>query len=278
MKHSSNSRVLCFLVIWLAFIEQFQVDFNYPAAFADAEVPTLTSKNDLPVLMPLDIFSDVILLAENSNQTTDDDYLMPKTVYIGVDSIAAPEEIPETAVLPEETGSADDAGEPAGATENKQSAGSAQQARVDESSEDINKPAIVVNQGDSMNIDSQNEWGWTRLMSAAIEGDLQKVNTLLEQGANPDIVGGDGRSPLMAASWNKHNAVVEALINAQADVNLKNRDGWTALSFAAWNGDSVIVKSLLGVSANKFIKTADGFTPLQLASQKGHLELAELLK
>ena len=146
------------------------------------------------------------------------------------------------------------------------------------SAEDIKKPAVVVNINDSLQIDSRNEWGWTKIMSAAIEGNLERVNELLALGANPNIAGEDGRSPLMAASWNKHYEVVESLVNAGADVNLINRDGWTALSFASWNGDVVIVRSLLRFAANKFIKTADGFTPLQLAEQKGHQEIVELLK
>ena len=148
----------------------------------------------------------------------------------------------------------------------------------DDKDQALKKPAVVVNIDENLTIDSRNEWGWTKLMSAAIEGNLQRVNELLQQGANPDIAGEDGRSPLMAASWNKHYEIVDSLINARADVNLSNRDGWTALSFAAWNGDVVIVKNLLRVAANKFKKTADGFTPLQLAEQKGHQEIVELLQ
>ena len=79
---------------------------------------------------------------------------------------------------------------------------------------DGKQPAIVVNLARDLQIDSQNEWGWTKLMSAAIEGDLNKVNELLGQGADPDIAGDDGRSPLMAASWNKHYEVVDSLITA----------------------------------------------------------------
>ena len=154
----------------------------------------------------------------------------------------------------------------------------AEQTETQQNAEDGKQPAIVVNLTRDLQIDSRNEWGWTKLMSAAIEGDLTKVSELLELGANPDIAGDDGRSPLMAASWNKHYEVVDSLITAGADVNLRNRDGWTALSFAAWNGDVVIVKSLLGVSANRNIKTADGYTPLQLAEQKGHQEIVELLQ
>ena len=154
----------------------------------------------------------------------------------------------------------------------------ADEADDTDSAQDIKKPAVVVNINNGTQIDARNEWGWTKLMSAAIEGNQQMVDELLARGANADIAGEDGRSPLMAASWNKHHQIVESLINAGADVNLINRDGWTALSFAAWNGDLEIVRSLLRFAANKYIKTADGFTPLQLAEQKGHLEIVALLK
>lgn len=152
------------------------------------------------------------------------------------------------------------------------------QPKLDERIEETGKPAVVLNTENALQINKQNEWGWTKLMTAAIEGDLEKTNELLSQGADPDIVGNDGRSPLMAASWNRHHAVVEALLRAGADVNLRNRDGWTALSFAAWNGEIEIVNSLLRVSADKSAETVDGFTALQLAQQKGHREIIALLE
>ena len=409
MKLKSKIVTVCFSFFSLTVFERFHTGMNYPLVYADDTVDSSTEVEKIE--------SDAVT-SEDSNQAPVDDYMIPKTVYVGVDSIAAPEELPDTAALPEptepaeviveelstessltaqtskpivETENNDTASvksteilapadgtelpeknnesadpqtavvsaadksakttEPAAVvktektekaavvkapklksinsvakritlfesidlsseldvpsglpeeinqdsdidedlssisaavdeTENKtdeitEQLNSDEQLIVDEKADEIMKPAVVVNIDDNLQIDSQNEWGWTKLMGAAIEGDIEKVSELLNKGANPNIAGEDGRSPLMAASWNKHYEVVEALIIAGADVNLINRDGWTALSFAAWNGDEVIVNSLLRVAANKFIKTADGFTPLQLAQQKGHREIVELLQ
>lgn len=392
MKIASSTILLCATLICLALPDRFQIEAGYSDALAEGEMAALVLDKSLSLPVAMDINSgepayldsEIILIADNradntntfrdsdsnavpggpSSEEPDDDYLTPKTVYIGVDSIVAPDVFPETAALPQSTDASDisideqvaaptvapevyseqtaeseisdlttdsqtdevmpassqtavvirkpesltsnesfesqiELDVPSGLPEdittdevqsntlNSENPGSddvdrsgeiVEQAYAEENPGNTNKPAIIINKNDSTQINRQNKWGWTRLMSAAIEGDLDKVNKLLEQGADPDIVGKDGRSPLMAASWNKHNDVVEALINARADVNLINRDGWTALSFAAWNGDAQTVKNLLLASANKFLRTADGFTPLQLARQKGHQEIIELLK
>ena len=190
------------------------------------------------------------------------------TVYNGVDSITSP--IPTSKPVPpsknQKKGSKPSANSTSGNTDVEPLKSPEVQPAVDQS-------AII----DNSQINKANQWGWTKLMFATVEGDLQTVKSLLASGANPDISDEDGRSPLMAASLNKHTAIAKALIGAKANVNLINRDGWTALCFAAWNGDGIITNTLLQAGADKDIKTVDGFSAKQLAKQKGHQIIVEIL-
>lgn len=135
--------------------------------------------------------------------------------------------------------------------------------------------AMIVRGAD---INSRDRWGWTALLNAAIKGNLEMVNFLLERGADPDIAGKDGRAPIIAASWNGYPAIVASLINAGADVNIANRDGWTALSCAAWNGDIATTRLLLSAAADKTIQTYERQSAVQLAMERGHQNVISLLQ
>lgn len=59
---------------------------------------------------------------------------------------------------------------------------------------------------------------------------FDSVQRLLDQGANPNFLGPDDRSPLHQAVWNDNLALAELLLRYGADVNLKNkRHGWSPL-------------------------------------------------
>ena len=55
-------------------------------------------------------------------------------------------------------------------------------------------------------------------------------------------------------------------------------DGLTALHHAASGGHTTIVRLLLAHNANLHAETVDGKNPLQLATQRGHKDVATLLK
>jgi ankyrin repeat protein len=77
--------------------------------------------------------------------------------------------------------------------------------------------------------------GWTALHSAAQNGDLNAVRSLLEQGADPNArEEGDNTTPLHWAAVARHVDVARALLDAGADVHgvgdLHEMDviGWAA--------------------------------------------------
>lgn len=70
----------------------------------------------------------------------------------------------------------------------------------------------------------------TALMSAALDGDTNKVRTLLESGADIDAHDAAGRTALMFAVINRHVSTATALLNAGADMSMRADDERTALA------------------------------------------------
>lgn len=74
------------------------------------------------------------------------------------------------------------------------------------------------------------------LIRAAWEGDAREVDALLEQGADANARGREGRTALMASTWGSSGrgdvGIAQALVARGADVNARDRKGNTALDFA----------------------------------------------
>lgn len=151
---------------------------------------------------------------------------------------------------------------------------------------------------------------------AAYAGDLPKVKALLA--TDPSLVNAkneEGISPLYAAVWSDHEAVVEFLLSKGADVHFRDeasnegstplhltaitsekkkiaelliakgadvnakrkRDNATPLHDAAAHGHAEVVKVLLANKAIVDAKDNGGQTPLYFAAGEGHKEIVELL-
>lgn len=87
------------------------------------------------------------------------------------------------------------------------------------------------------------------LVLAAKAGRLERVLTLLAEGAAVNSRDRNGDSPLNMAASKGNEAMVEALLRAQADVNLANLAGVTPLMGAAFSGKAQIVRQLLAAGA-----------------------------
>ncbi len=70
------------------------------------------------------------------------------------------------------------------------------------------------------------------LIDAAKEGDLETVQSLIEQGADVNAIDNNGNTALMWASARGHTETVGFLIDKGADVNAVDNDGDTALKIA----------------------------------------------
>ena len=124
------------------------------------------------------------------------------------------------------------------------------------------------------------EW----LLVYAMQGDLLKVKSLLEQGVDVNAkakIEGIELTALIVASKEGNLEIVKYLISKGANVNDKvtaeEMGGFTALMSASVAGHTEIVKYLISKGADINAKIDNGRTALIMASQKGYLEVVKAL-
>ena len=69
----------------------------------------------------------------------------------------------------------------------------------------------------------------------AVHGNHQSaVELLVKNGADVNITGNNGMTPLMFAIFKRNKDIVKYLLDNGADVNKKDNDGTTALMMGHW--------------------------------------------
>lgn len=82
------------------------------------------------------------------------------------------------------------------------------------------------------------------LLKAAENGNKEKIEQLLTQGAGTDTKDNQGRTPLMHAAVKGYVDIAQLLISKGADVNVKDKNGKTALDYAKKKNRTEIIKIL----------------------------------
>ncbi len=128
--------------------------------------------------------------------------------------------------------------------------------------------------------DTSSPDGFPPLALAAYAGRGDVVRYLLSKGADLNYAApGLGFNALTGAVSENRAEVVKILVKAGANVNYPYEGGEAAvLVTAAANGNPDIVQTLLDAGADPNVRTTDGTTPLSMAIQKGHLDVAGMLR
>lgn len=119
--------------------------------------------------------------------------------------------------------------------------------------------------------------GITALIHAASSGEANVVKSLLDAGANPNLQTEAGGFALYNAVVLKDTEMAAMLLAVGADVNLRNEGGFTALHAAAYGGSAEMVQLLINAKADLNLQTDSGLTALHSAVAKNHADVVSLL-
>jgi ankyrin repeat protein len=116
------------------------------------------------------------------------------------------------------------------------------------------------------------------LFAVAASGHVERLDSLLAQGADVNGKNGAGRTPLMAAAFSGNVRVIRKLLAFGADPNAADQRGVTALMEASAQGYEEAVKALIAGGADVSVKDHSGLTPIDRAKKAGHIRIAALLE
>lgn len=97
----------------------------------------------------------------------------------------------------------------------------------------------------------------TALHGAALNGHIEIVKTLIDHGADVNVIEGQRQTPLHCAARKGKVNVVKFLVEKGANVNAQERDGLTPLDYAAKNGEEETVSVLLSHGAKRDVRNGD---------------------
>ena len=114
------------------------------------------------------------------------------------------------------------------------------------------------------------------IVVASEAGELEKVKSLLKEGASPNAMGPNSGA-IHVAAFNGYKSVVEVLLKAGANPNLADKQQFYPLHLAASKGHSSICKVLVQSGAKMDVKTADGGSALHVAAASGFDKVVSML-
>ena len=142
----------------------------------------------------------------------------------------------------------------------------------------------------TLNVNLQDNQGWSVLMRACEGGVTSVVEQLLEKGVKLDLQNNRKQTALMIASQEGYADITDILLRRGAQVSLQDNNGRTALMTAICSDQQVplqlymnlntsldIVKILLNFEEQVDMQDKDGKSALMMASEEGDAECVHLL-
>lgn len=117
----------------------------------------------------------------------------------------------------------------------------------------------------------------TALQYAAEKNHIEAAKRLLAYGADIDAYDNGHLTPLVMAANRGYTDLGLLFIEKGADVNIQHIEGWTALIDATAKNDVKLVKALLEAGANKDLKAKNGLKAIDYARQYGFKKIEKIL-
>jgi uncharacterized protein len=135
---------------------------------------------------------------------------------------------------------------------------------------------LLLTRADTL-LEVKDVYGLTALSYAAMNGHLDTVQLLAQNGADVNARHNRSRTPLFWASLHQHVDVLARLLTAGADVNAVDCDGTCVLGAAVQSGSAAVVQLLLNNGADINSLGNSGQIPLLAAAHGGHVSIVKLL-
>lgn len=128
-------------------------------------------------------------------------------------------------------------------------------------------------------VNARDTHGFTPLYVAAEQNNAEVAEVLLAKGAEVNAKAKNGWTPLFGAMHKGNTGIARTLLDKGADIKWKDEPyGLTLLYYAASQGKKDMAELLLAKGADVNAVTTAGKTPLQEAVERGHTDVAELLR
>jgi len=119
--------------------------------------------------------------------------------------------------------------------------------------------------------------GRPKIHEETFHGHIERVQRMVEKGADVNERDNYGRTPLHIATIHNHTLDMRVLIDLGAEVNGQDYQGRTALMYAAKDSHSEAVALLVSKLADVNIQDEEGMRAYELAKQGGNSDLVNFL-
>ncbi|CAN1725345.1 ANK3 [Linum perenne] len=137
---------------------------------------------------------------------------------------------------------------------------------------------VLINSRQVVDLDYQDENGFTAVMFAALHGRIEAFRVLVHAGADVKMQNKVGETAISLSELSQNRDLFEKVMLEYAlEKGNRYAGGFCALHCAARHGDIVAAKLLTSRGYDVNVPDGDGYTPLMLAARGGHKSMCQLL-